>query len=242
MSPENLKEEALMLMAHGGFPIRGEVTIAVDEKLPFMGYTTQQDGHPLIVISQWSLQTGMVMGLIIHELSHVYRIETNHPSHNATLHARVIETITHGQKLFSYQQESMHSIINVLQDLYADDISFPVYIQKSQGDHIDDFFLGWIHDPLLPSISKKTQWKNAEYLVNTAFAAANLRRHHIEDKHKKIENAVSRFLAQVDTELAESFGYFMEIMVTMPENISEEDFGALLQQYIQTFVRLAGGI
>ena len=60
------KYRALSLMQSAGFPISEEISVAVDEKLPFMGYTTEKSGKPLIVVSKWALASEMLIGLLIH--------------------------------------------------------------------------------------------------------------------------------------------------------------------------------
>src|SRR5690242_4061708 len=120
---EELRRHALALMAEKGFGIAEDVQISVDEKLPFMGYTTEKNGKTVIVIAGWSLKSDMSMGLIIHELSHVYRTQAGHPSHNTALHNQVLFEVLGKKRVYPYQQESLHNIINNLQDLYADDIS-----------------------------------------------------------------------------------------------------------------------
>ena len=133
-----LKNKALTHMLNAGYPIKEEVLLDVDDKLPFMGYTTERDGKTLIVIAGWSLKSDMSMGLIIHELSHVYRTETKHPSHNFSLHNKVLLKVLNNKKVYPYQQEIVHTIINNLQDLYADDISFAVYIKDSHKENLNE--------------------------------------------------------------------------------------------------------
>ncbi len=231
-------EQALILMSDGGFPITEKVSIAVDKKLPFMGYTAEKNGHPLIVISQWALSSDMLTGLLVHELSHVHRIQANHPSHNSSLHNKVIQKVFKGKKLFPYQENTIHNIINNIQDLYADDISFLVYIKKSHPKNLNEFFLGWIHNPIPNPLSQEDLWKNAELLLSTAFANANLKRHKVIDTGDKIKNATQTFLSKIDKKLNQKFDYFKNMMINLPENVTDIEFEKLLSDYIREFLKL----
>src|SRR5258706_1507154 len=102
---EELKNHAISLMKDSGFPIKEDVEIAVDEKLQIMGYTTEENGKTRIVVSRWSLYSDMLIGLLIHELSHIYRNETNHPSHNFAIHNNAIAIVFGNRRLQPYQEE-----------------------------------------------------------------------------------------------------------------------------------------
>jgi hypothetical protein len=235
---DDIKNHALELMKAHGFPITEEIFIAVDEKLPFMGYTTVRNGKPLIVISKWSIATDMVMGLIFHELGHVYMTEINHPSHDYLLHKKVIDNIWQEKEMYSYQADIIHSIINNIQDLYADDISFPVYINDSGKSDLSEFFLGWIRKPILSPTSKEEAWENAEALLSAAFAKANLKRHKATDTDGKIEKAVQLFLSKLPPKLAKKFNYFEDAMVNLPAKTTDVKFRKLLDEYLREFLKL----
>lgn len=230
-------ELALELMAEFGYPIEEEVLFEVDEKLPFMGYTTERDGKTLIVVAGWSLATDMSMGLIIHELSHVYRIQSFHPSHNSSLHSQVLHDFFHDTPIPQYQHEILHTIINHLQDLYADDISFEVYITKT-NENINEFFLGWIHTPLTGAETLEDKWKNAQLLLSAAFAQANLERHHVVDTGHKLEQAIANFLSKLDKKYVIKYEFFKTMMVHFPEKVTDEEFKKYLTKYIAEFLKL----
>jgi len=233
-----VKNRALDLMRKAGFPILEEIEIAIDEKLPFMGYTTQKNGKPLIVVSQWGATSEMGFGLVIHELSHIYRTETHHPSHNFALQEKVLQLIFGDKKLPLYQREIIHGAVNSIQDLYADDIFFKVFTTDTVD--VGDFFLGWIHTPV-NGASPKSMWTNASYVVSAAFAQANLERHSVSDTNGKINNAIEDFLRNCLPIMKEKYVYFKHRMVTLPEKIIEEEFGNLLVAYMQNFLQLTIG-
>ncbi len=74
MSSENglVKEvanEALRMMKDAGFEIPDKLDVLVDPKLPFMGYSTKRGGSNIIVVAGEALRSGMIEGLLVHEMS-----------------------------------------------------------------------------------------------------------------------------------------------------------------------------
>lgn len=233
-----LKVKALTLMEKNGFPIKEDIVVEVDNSLSIMGYTTERQGKTVIVVSGWSLSSDMSLGLIIHELSHVYRIETKHPSHNHALHNKVLYEIFNDIDIYPYQREILNNIINNIQDLYADDISFPVFIKESYPGNINEFFLNWVHKPITPILSEEDIWRNAGSLLNAAFAQANLERHQVEDSNQKIEKAVEKLLKQLPSYQAHKLSFFTDVMVHLPEEVSDVTFEKILKKYINEFLLL----
>src|SRR5215204_4103011 len=82
---ESLKQEAMFLMEKAGYPLEDTIAVELNPDLPFMGYTTEKDGRPLIVVAGFAMQGNMALNLLIHEMSHVYRRQTDHPSHDQIL-------------------------------------------------------------------------------------------------------------------------------------------------------------
>jgi len=121
------------MMQQTGFRIDRDVRVVVDEKLPFMGYTSHrwQSQRHTIVVSGFALESPMLEGLLTHELSHIYRTITNHPSHSEPLIASLMRFFIDSQKLHrDYEQQVLHQAINHVQDLYADDITVKVLIAQ----------------------------------------------------------------------------------------------------------------
>jgi len=232
-----LKNQALDLMADAGFALTSTIDVALDPKLPYMGYTTEQDGKPLIVVSGDALKSNMALNLLIHELSHVYRIQSGHPSHNSSLLTSIVAWVMHGRVVEPYQESILFSILNNMQDVYADDISFKIFAKQHSSTNLNEFFMGWIHEPVKATTPEK-KWQNAEKLVSAAFAQANLERHHVTDTDQKVAKAIESVLQKYDKPLSQNFPFFKEFMVDMPEEITDREFESLLTKYLSEFVKL----
>jgi hypothetical protein len=235
---EDLKVHALAVMKEAGFEITQEVDVMVDPKLGFMGYTTERNGKSIIVVSSNALKGGMAINLLIHELSHVYRTVSGHPSHDYGLLTAITGWVMQGKIVFDYQEQIIHTIINHLQDLYADDISFSIFKKLAPNQNLNEFFLGWIHEPSTSKDAHMKAWENAEALLSTAFAQANLQRHHVEDIEGKVDKAVKAFLAKIDKRVAAKYVFFKDFMVNLPEKVTEKEYEKLLIQYLSEFLKL----
>jgi len=88
---------ASRMMKELGFGIKSLVEVAVDPQLPFMGYTMPQAMGYKIVVSGGSVGSGMLEGLLVHEMSHIYRMENNHPSHHHVMALDPIEDVDQQQ-------------------------------------------------------------------------------------------------------------------------------------------------
>lgn len=234
---EQLKEQALSLLKSAGFTFSEEIKVSLDPDLPYMGYTTEKEGIPLIVVSGNALKGDMALSLLIHELSHVYRTKSGHPSHNAALLTSITAWVMHGKAVTAEQEKILYSILNNMQDVYADDISFKVFARTNLQENLNEFFMSWIHTPVKANTPEQ-KWENAEKLVSAAFAQANLERHGVVDKDKKVQNAIDEFLNQSDPRVATQYSFFKEFMKELPEQITDKAFENLLIKYISQFIKL----
>jgi hypothetical protein len=232
---------ALRLMRDSGFAVSGKVEVSVDADLPFMGYSTQRAGGNVIVVAGRAVESGMVEGLLIHELCHIYRTEQNHPSHNKELLNRVGYHVLHEYELSKdYQVKTIQQAVNHIQDLYADDVSFQVF-KKSQTfteEQAHAFFLDWINDTPAKGKSIRIRWLNVGTMLNNCFAFSNLTRHKIKDTEGKVEKAVEQYLSQTDEDMKEAHLYFRDFMTNLKENVSEQKFEKDLTEYLNKIVKL----
>lgn len=233
-----IKEQALLMMERAGYPVTSEVEVVLDENLPFMGYTTQRNGSPIIVVSGDALMSGAAINLLVHELSHVYRSITHHPSHDYQLLTAITSWVMHGRAVEDYQEKILHAILNHIQDLYADDISFKIFNETNPDMNLSEFFMSWIHMPHKKATSAKKIWENADALLSTAFAQANLERHNVADKGGKVEKEVKEFLSHTDPRMAERYQFFKKFMILLPEEVKEKEFEKILITYLSEFIKL----
>jgi hypothetical protein len=249
---ENVEEtllKTLSMMEQAGFKINRDVKVVVEQSLPFMGYTARQWQSHVIVVSGFALKSAMLEGLLTHELSHIYRNITNHPSHSDLLIASLARSFISTHNLdHDYEQEVLHQVINHIQDLYADDIAFKVLAgHRDTGlrwEQLGEFFLGWIKEtPSRSDSRRRDQWLNASMLLNNCFAVSNMERHKIaEGQIEKARLSNAKFLKEIKPSAAMRFSYFNRTMVGLKEDISEDEFREQMSEYLRSFLDLVDNI
>jgi hypothetical protein len=248
---ENVEEalrNVLDTMEQAGFRIEQKVRVIVDKNLPFMGYTSRQWQSHVIVVSGFALDSPMLEGLLTHELSHVYRNITHHPSHSDRLIAGLMRAFIDGHKLNrDYEQEILHQAINHIQDLYADDIAVRVlagHDGTTRLQQLGDFFLGWIkEEPATTGERRRDQWVSASILLNNSFAISNMERHKVtEGQIEKARLSNVRFLNRIKSDAATQFNYFNRFMVDLEEDVSEAGLREQMKEYLRNFLNVVDSI
>jgi len=230
------------LMKKAGYEIGTKVKVVVDPQLPFMGYTMPQGGSFTIVVSGGAIGSGLLEGLLVHEMSHVYRIQTNHPSHNGEILEEAIDKLGKKVALRDYQQKIIHDLLNDIQDLYADDISFKV-LRKTpifESDQMTRFLQDWVKDE--PSKTRDPvmdSWVNTSVMTHNARAIAQMARHKVEDTGGLAEQANKKFLSQVSSRIAGRFEYFRNLLENLREDMTPAQYRALLADYLGKFLEIA---
>ncbi len=230
------------MMKESGFGVKSEVKVAIDPQLPFMGYSMPLGRGYRMVVSGGSVESGMLEGLIVHEMSHIYRMENNHVSHDAEVIEEAIGRIDKGLLSHDYQQKIVHDLLNDIQDLYADDISMNV-LKKNQilkSGEISSFLQDWVKDELIESGDpKRDRWVNASIMVHNARALGQMTRHGIEDTGGKAADSNKRFLGQMPSKASSQFQHFQDLMVNLKENMTRDQYRKILANYLNRFLEVA---
>ncbi len=236
------RETAIEMMRKAGYDIGTKVKVVVDPNLPFMGYTMPQGGDFTIVVSGGAVGSGLLEGLLVHEMSHVYRIQTNHPSHNGQILEEAIDNLGKKTILRDYQQKIVHDLLNDIQDLYADDISFKVLRNSPimESDQMTRFLQDWVKDePAKTRDPTMDSWINASIMTHNARAIAQMARHKVEDIDDRAEQANKKFLSQVTPRVAGRFEYFRNLLENLREDMTAEEYRKLLADYMSQFLDVA---
>jgi hypothetical protein len=236
------RQTAIEMMRKAGYDIGTKVKVVVDPNLPFMGYTMPQGGNFTIVVSGGAVGSGLLEGLLVHEMSHVYRIQTNHPSHNSQILEEAVDNLGKKTVLRDYQQKIVHDLLNDIQDLYADNISFKVLrntpIMKS--DQMTGFLQDWVKDePAKSRDPVMDSWTNASTMTHNARAIAQMARHGVEDVEGRAEQANKNFLSQLSPRVSGRFEYFRNLLENLREDMTAEEYRKLLADYLSQFLDVA---
>ena len=176
---------------------------------------------------------------MVHEMSHIYRMQTNHPSHNGEILERAINGVGKGVLVHDYQQKIVHDLFNDIQDLYADDISFKV-LRKTpilDSGQMTGFLQDWVkEEPVKSEDERRDRWMNTSIMAHNARAIAQMARHRVEDTGGRAARSNERFLSRISPATAGQFDYFREVLQKLREDITEEDYQRLLADYLQRFL------
>jgi hypothetical protein len=233
-------DNAVQTMTKAGYKIPNNVKVTMDPQLPFMGYTMPTRQGFNIVVAGGAVASGMLEGLLMHEMGHIYRITTNHPSHNAEILEEAVERL--GTNPPAYQQKVIHDLLNDIQDLYADDLLFKSLRHSSaiRPEQMTEFLQGWVKDtPVNSGNPTQDRWANTSLMTHNARAIAQMARHHVEDTGGRAARANQTFLDQVDPDIAGEFDYFRKTLLNLKEDMTANDYRKLLAEYLDRFVRIA---
>ena len=178
-SLQNTLDWALDRMRQKGYDVRSKVTLNVEPSLAIMGYAKKDGDVHRIMISEWALDSEMLGGLVLHELSHVYFAEQGASSHDSRVLEEVLEDLEERDGLRAKETEHLVDAFNHLQNVLVDDIVFEVMAGKER-DMAKRFFAEWISDR--PSGDPVT---DASLLCRNAFAVASIRRRKLAEWHAK---------------------------------------------------------
>lgn len=238
------EKTAIETMRKGGFDPGDSVSVSVDPRLPIMGYTHPEGKGYRIVVSGGAVESGMLEGLLLHELSHVYRMRAGHPSHNGKLVGQVVESLGKDILRRDYKQQIIYNLTNNIEDLYADDISIRMMREGGlvQPDLLSRFLQDWVSDEVAKgSDATKVRWSNSWTMANNARAIGQMARHGVEDLGGKAKDKNRHFLSLIDPSIANKFGYFLELLTNLREGVTDDEYKELLRGYLANFVEVAEG-
>lgn len=175
-SLQNTLEWALERMRQKGYVVSSKVTLNVEPNLAIMGYARKEGETHKIMISEWALDSEMLGGLVLHELSHVYYTEKGASSHNNEILEEMVSELRERDGLRAKETEYLIDAYNHMQNIMVDDIVFTVMGDKEK-EMTKRFFAEWVSDR--PTGDPVT---DAGLLCRNAFAVASLKRRSLFDK------------------------------------------------------------
>lgn len=138
--------------------------------IPIMGASKSLKDRHTLFVSVRAVESGMLEGLVAHEVGHMLRTEAGHPSHDPEVYGVIGREV----RIPRVAEAAFGQGFNHIQDIYADDLAFLVFAEDG-GDLAYRFFASWVEGNLQGR--GKNRWKNVGLAVSNGFATGNLVRH-----------------------------------------------------------------
>lgn len=231
-SLQNTLDWALERMKQKGFEVRSNVTLNVEPGLAIMGYARKEGDVHRIMISDWALDSEMLGGLVLHELSHVYFTERGAFSHDSTLLEEVLEDLRERDGLRAKETELLIDAFNHLQNVLVDDIVFAV-MEGKEREQAKKFFAEWVTDK--PSGDPVT---DAALISRNAFAVASLKRRNLFEKDSEMYYRNQALLSALGSVSEEEFTWMERFLEGAKADWGGKKFREELESYFDTIVSM----
>jgi hypothetical protein len=216
---------ALERMKGKGYEVRSKVTLDVEPNLSIMGYARKEGQIHRILISEWALDSEMLGGLVLHELSHVYFTERGASSHDSSVLEEVLEELKEKDGLRAKETECLVDAFNHLQNIMVDDIVFAV-MNESEHDTAKRFFTEWVSDR--PSGDPVV---DAGLLCRNAFATASLKRRSLLEPKSELFYRNESFVSALGHKAGQEFEWMEDFLEKSSSEWDAARFRESLEAY-----------
>ena len=225
---------ALSKMEEAGYKISNTVSLQIDPSLRFMGYAKQDGSHHIIVMAEWALDSEIVEGFLLHELSHIYHTEKGTPSHKSDVVHKVLDDIVTREGLTKKEMQFLFDAFNHFQNIIVDDIVFEILNDERDIKQIQKFFVGWISDK--PSGDSVL---DTALLARNAFAVASLKRRNLYDGiEQEISAKNKQFLSILGSKGEEDFNKILHCLQHARCDKNSKEFCKFLSEYLEHIVSM----
>lgn len=236
--------KVLAAMADMGYPVDARVEFRFDPELPIMGYSRPLRRGYRVVAGRSALQDKLLVTLLAHEISHVQRMASGHPSHSQEAIRAAYDGLHLDGPQEPYHDEILHDAINNVEDLYADGIAFDIMrkMDAVPPEGIGGFFLAWMKQRPEPGRdARERRWRAAHAMLGNARALAQIKQHGSPAHVREAERINAELLSALPPAVAGSQAWFQDFLDGLPSDVTEHDFATNLAQYVDRFVAVAEG-
>lgn len=229
---QNTLDWALERMKQKGYVVKSRVMLSVEPNLAIMGYARKEGETHKILISEWALDSEMLGGLVLHELSHVYFTEKGASSHDSGILEDVIAGLREREGLRAKETEYLVDAFNHLQNVIVDDIVFAV-MEDKEREMTKKFFAEWVSDR--PTGDPVT---DAGLLCRNAFAVASLKRRSLFEKGSEMYYRNASLVAALGAKSEEDFEWIEGFLEKSSPEWDHEKFREVLESYFDKILSL----
>ena len=198
--------------AHGHC-VRWPVSVEI-VGLGIMGATKSRDSEHTLFVSSRAVESGVLDGLIAHEMGHMLRTEARHPSHDPD----VFQALSREVRIPKDAEDAFGQAFNHIQDIYADDLTFLVF-SANGDDRAYRFFSGWVDWNV--GSRGTDRWRNVGLAASNGFAIGNLVRHGLLSRDDDLWARVRAFDRDAGFEAVDSLA---DLYANLPQDPSPATF------------------
>ena len=182
--------------------------------IPIMGASKSLKDRHTLYVSVRAVESGLLDGLIAHEAGHMLRTEAGHPSHSPDVFRLIAKEV----RIPRAAEAAFGQAFNHIQDIYADDLAFPVFA-GADGRRAYEFFSGWVENNA--TMRGKNRWQNLGLAASNGFAIGNLVRHDLIGSDDKLWDRARAFDREAGFQAVDALAAFY---AKLPENPSSDGF------------------
>lgn len=223
---------ALSRMKDKGYTVKATVSISVDPAMRIMGYARKEGEGHAIVISEWALDSEMLGGLLLHELSHIYFTEQGAHSHDGELLEEILQGMKEREGLRAKEMEYLVDAFNHLQNVIVDDVVFDVMGERER-EQAKRFFAEWVSekpsgDPVL----------DTALLCRNAFAVASLSRRKLFDPGSDMGRKNRAFVTLLGESAAGEFEWLEGFLERASNGWTEAEYRQAMDSYFERVISM----
>jgi len=237
-------DKSLRVMKEAGVEVPENIWLVIDPSIHYSALYYQSGDEQVIRIAPWAVNSQLHGGIdatMIHEMSHIYRRLSKHPSHTPEIWrpvwAKFVEKLS--QK---YQYKVLERAFLDIGEIFANDVALRV-LQRSGLNSIESMEEEFQDQVLAKSAgsfrSSKKRWKTIGIIAHNSSAMAQITRHNLPDTEEKAKTRNDKLLQSLPHEAKFLHGYFYNLMVGLNEDITPEAYQEVLTQYLEKLVLAA---
>jgi hypothetical protein len=231
-SLQNTLDWALERMRRKGYVVKSKVTLNVEPNLAIMGYARKEGQVHRISISEWALDSEMLGGLVLHELSHVYFAERDACSHDSATLEEVLEGLKAREGIRAKETEFLIDAFNHLQNVLVDDVVFAI-MEEKELDVARKFFTEWVSDR-----RSGDPVTDAALLSRNAFAMASLKRRNLFEQDSEMYYRNRSFLSSLGSLSEHEFAWIEGFLEGARSDWDKTRFRNALEEYFDRILSL----
>jgi hypothetical protein len=196
-----------------GHTLRNPVSAEI-VSIPIMGASKSLKDRHTLFVSVRAVESDLLDGLVAHEMGHMLRTEEGHASHSP----EVFRLIEKEVRIPRAGEAAFSQAFNHIQDVYADDLAFPVF-SGPDGRRAYEFFAAWVDNNT--GMRGKNRWQNLGLAASNGFAIGNLLRHDLIEPDDKLWDQARAFDRKAGFQTVDALA---EVYSQWPEDPSPERF------------------